>query len=369
MDAQPPQFTPRAQQTLALARQEAVRLNHNFVGTEHVLLGLIGQGQGVAVTVLQRLGLDLENVRQQVGKEIRGGAVPNIGGNIPYTPRMRKVLLLAAKEAKALNHLYVGTEHILLGLLREGDGVAGKVLKNLGLDLKLCQQEILKELDPNYQPNQREVAPASPVPSKPPEKDPQVLAHDKMDEFRPQFTPRAQQILAYAREEADRFNHNFVGTEHVLLGLIRLGQGVATNVLLRLGLDLENVRQQVEKEARAGAVARIGEAIPYTPRVKKVLMLAVKEAKALNHTYVGTEHILLGLLREGDGVAGKVLKNLGVDLKVCRQEILKELDPNYQPNQVDTAPDPRVPNESLEKDPMVRAHEPWWRAWLEWLRR
>ena len=143
------------------------------------------------------------------------------------------------------------------------------------------------------------------------------------------FTPRAQQVLALARKEADRFNHNFVGTEHLLLGLIKLGQGVAVNVLQKMGLDLETVRMEVEKQVGTGPDQKMIGNIPYTPRVKKVLALASKEAKALNHTYVGTEHILLGLLREGDGVAAKVLKNLEVDIELTRQEILKELDPNF----------------------------------------
>ena len=113
------------------------------------------------------------------------------------------------------------------------------------------------------------------------------------------FTPRAQQVLALARKEADRFNHNFVGTEHLLLGLIKLGQGVAVNVLQKLGLDLETVRMEVEKQVGTGPDQKMIGNIPYTPRVKKVLALAAKEAKALNHTYVGTEHILLGLAARG----------------------------------------------------------------------
>lgn len=150
------------------------------------------------------------------------------------------------------------------------------------------------------------------------------------------FTPRAQQVLALARKEADRFHHNFVGTEHVLLGLIRLGQGVAVNVLQKLGLDLENVRLEVEKQVGTGPDQKVFWNIPYTPRVKKVLALAQKEAKALNHTYVGTEHILLGLLREGDGVASRVLQSLDVDVEQTRQEILKELDPNFPGETEDT---------------------------------
>ncbi|KAB2655454.1 MAG: ATP-dependent Clp protease ATP-binding subunit [Verrucomicrobia bacterium] len=149
------------------------------------------------------------------------------------------------------------------------------------------------------------------------------------DEAMNNFTPRAQQVLALAHKEADRFNHNFVGTEHLLLGLIKLGQGVAVNVLQKIGLDLETVRMEVEKVVGTGPDQKMIGNIPYTPRVKKVLSLAAKEAKALSHTYVGTEHILLGLLREGDGIAARVLKNMDVDIELTRQEILKELDPNF----------------------------------------
>ncbi len=147
------------------------------------------------------------------------------------------------------------------------------------------------------------------------------------------FTPRAQQVLALSRKEADRFNHNYVGTEHLLLGLIKLGQGVAVNVLQKMGLDLETVRQEVEKQVGSGQENKMAGNIPYTPRVKKVLALAGKEAKALQHSYVGTEHILLGLLREGEGVAAQVLKNLEVDLDRTRNEVLKELDPNFNPEE------------------------------------
>ncbi len=143
------------------------------------------------------------------------------------------------------------------------------------------------------------------------------------------FTPRAQQALALAHKEADYFNHHFIGTEHLLLGLIRLGQGVAVNVLQKMGLDLETVRREVKKQVGAGPDQKAIGKIPYTPRVKKVLAIACKEAKALHHTYVGTEHILLGLLQEGEGVAARVLKNLGVETQKTRQEILKELDPNF----------------------------------------
>src|ERR1700748_1731228 len=163
------------------------------------------------------------------------------------------------------------------------------------------------------------------------------------------FTPRAQQVLALARKEADRFHHNYVGTEHILLGLIKLGQGVAVSVLQKMGLDLETVRGAVEKQVGTGQETKTQGSIPYTPRVKKVLALAGKEAKALNHSYVGTEHILLGLLREGEGVAARVLKSLEVDIERTRNEILKELDPNFTPPESEAEP----PEEGTKNNPVL----------------
>ncbi|MDR0994189.1 MAG: ATP-dependent Clp protease ATP-binding subunit [Verrucomicrobiota bacterium] len=146
-----------------------------------------------------------------------------------------------------------------------------------------------------------------------------------------QFTPRAQQALQLARQEADRFNHGYIGTEHLLLGLIALGEGVAVTVLRRMGLDLDSVRMEVEKAVGVGSDMKTVGHVPYTPRVKKVLALAGTEARAMNVEFIGTEHILLGLLREGEGVAARVLGNLHVDIEKTRNEVMKELDPNYEP--------------------------------------
>jgi len=170
------------------------------------------------------------------------------------------------------------------------------------------------------------------------------------------FTPRAQQVLQLARKEADRFNHNYVGTEHLLLGLIKLGQGVAVNVLQKMGLDLETVHMEVEKQVGSGPETKMVGNIPYTPRVKKVLALAGKEAKSLQHSYVGTEHILLGLLREGEGVAARVLKALEVDIERTRNEILRELDPNFSPqDEADTEPAEVGSPKKDAKTPALRA--------------
>lgn len=145
------------------------------------------------------------------------------------------------------------------------------------------------------------------------------------------FTPRAQQVLQLARREADRFNHGYIGTEHLLLGLIALGQGVAVNVLQGLGLNLDMVRLEVEKAVGVGPETKVLGNIPYTPRVKKVLALAGTEARSMNVNFVGTEHILLGLLREADGVAARILTNLGVDIERARSVVMRELDPDFEP--------------------------------------
>jgi len=175
------------------------------------------------------------------------------------------------------------------------------------------------------------------------------------------FTPRAQQVLAFARKEADRFNHNFVDTEHLLLGVIRLGQGVAVNVLQKMGIDLESVRREVEKQVGTGPGQQILGNIPYTPRLKKVLALAAKEARWLKHTYVGTEHILLGLLRAGDGVAALVLKNIKVDIELTRQEILKELEPDFAGSSEVAVPSGATPTPApvkLQSPPPVQSPSP-----------
>ena len=139
------------------------------------------------------------------------------------------------------------------------------------------------------------------------------------------FTDRARKVMALANQEAQRFNHEYVGTEHVLLGLVKEGQGVAANVLHSLGIDLKKIRLEVEKIVKSGPDMVTMGKLPQTPRAKKVIEFAIEEARNLGHNYVGTEHLLLGLLREHDGVAAQVLMNLGLKLDDVRSEILNIL--------------------------------------------
>lgn len=139
------------------------------------------------------------------------------------------------------------------------------------------------------------------------------------------FTDRARKVMALANQEAQRFNHEYIGTEHILLGLVKEGSGVGANVLKNLDVDLRKVRLEVEKLVRAGPEMVTMGKLPQTPRAKKVIEYAIEEARNLNHNYVGTEHILLGLLREHDGVAAQVLMNLGLKLEDVREEVLNLL--------------------------------------------
>ena len=136
------------------------------------------------------------------------------------------------------------------------------------------------------------------------------------------FTDRARRVVVLAQEEARMLNHNYIGTEHILLGLIHEGEGVAAKALESLGISLDAVRQRVEEIIGEGQQAPSGH-IPFTPRVKKVLELSRREASQLGHNYIGTEHILLGLIREGDGVAAQVLVHLGADLNRVRQQVIQ----------------------------------------------
>ncbi len=173
------------------------------------------------------------------------------------------------------------------------------------------------------------------------------------------FTPRAQQVLAHARREADRFNHHYIGTEHLLLGLLKLGKGVAVTILENLGVELSAVRKQVEEQIGRGTEPQAEGNIPYTPRVRKVLAMANREAQELNHTYVGTEHLLLGLIRDGDGVAGQILRHFGVDLEQARRELLDVLTPKYQ---MDADEDNIIPDDDDEEEenesPAIPTDEP-----------
>ena len=145
------------------------------------------------------------------------------------------------------------------------------------------------------------------------------------------FTPRAKHVLVLAQKEAERFNHDYVGTEHLLLGLIVLGEGVAVSVLKSMGLNLDQLRLEVEKLCGVGGPTKQAGLVPFTPRLKRVLILAAKEAKDMNYNFIGTEHLLLALMREGESAAAKILSNMKIDINEVRRQVIQALDSDYLP--------------------------------------
>jgi ATP-dependent Clp protease ATP-binding subunit ClpC len=145
------------------------------------------------------------------------------------------------------------------------------------------------------------------------------------------FTPRAKHVLVLAQKEAERFNHDYVGTEHLLLGLIALGEGVAVTVLKAMNLNLDKLRIEVEKVCGVGGPTKQKGLVPFTPRLKRVLIMAATEAKSMNYNFIGTEHLLLAVLREGESSAAKILANMKIDVEKVRKEVIKALDSDYLP--------------------------------------
>jgi ATP-dependent Clp protease ATP-binding subunit ClpA len=322
-------FTERARTVLSLAQEEAQRFNHHYIGTEHLLLGLVREGDGVAANVLSNLGVHLASVRAEVERVIgRGDHI--VQGDLGLTPRAKKVVELAVDEARRLGHHSIGTEHLLLGLVREGEGIAAGVLQSLGVTLEGLRQTTIQVLSPSAS---ADAAPGTPPPAgvqttplggQPPQPHSAPFpAPDQQARF-DRFTERARRTLSLAQEEAQRLNHNYIGTEHLLLGLVRVEDSVAAKVLANLGVELTKVRSTVEFISGRGDRIVLGD-IGLTPRAKKVLELSVDEARRLGHHSIGTEHLVLGLIREGEGIAAGVLQSLGVTLERVHAETLRVL--------------------------------------------
>src|SRR5437588_6692431 len=167
------------------------------------------------------------------------------------------------------------------------------------------------------------------------------------------FTDRARKVMQLANQEAQRFNHEYIGTEHILLGLVKEGSGVAANVLKNLDIDLRKIRLEVEKLVKSGPEMVTMGKLPQTPRAKKVIEYAIEEARNLNHNYVGTEHLLLGLLREHDGVAAQVLMNLGLKLEEVREEVLNLLGAGVENEEPTTTGEKQSSQKGKSKTPAL----------------
>ncbi len=326
-------FTERARRVLSLAREEARRLQHNFIGTEHLLLGLVREGDGVAAKVLSNLGVELGKVREAVESIVGRGNSPD-DSLIGLTPRAKKVIELAVDEARRLNHHYIGTEHLLLGILLEGEGIAAKILQRMKVNLDGLRTQTIQVLSRvearstfGHQQETQTGSIGRFVPFT--ETNPPSAHAGSRDRFN-KFTERARKALYLAQQEAQRLQNNSIGTEHLLLGLTCLDSGVAVQVLSKLGLEGTQIRSTVESMMASSTTHSTSKEFGLAPHAKKAIELAVDEARYMNHHYIGTEHLLLGLIREGDGIAAEVLRSLGVSLEKVRIETIRVLYPESQ---------------------------------------
>src|SRR5690606_15050438 len=212
-------FTNRARATVVHAQQESRLLRHSYIGTEHILLGLIRESDGLAAKALRALGVSLEEVRQQVLDIVgEGEGVPR--GHIPFTPRAKKVLELSLREALQLKHNYIGTEHILLGLIREGEGVAAQILVNLGADLDRVRAEVIRQLAGYGEPGPEDVAAS------------------------PRRTPAAEQAVAAAARLA---GGSPMGSHHLLEALVLSEDSAAGKALAALGIDPDTLAAKIDE--------------------------------------------------------------------------------------------------------------------------
>jgi len=279
-----------------LANQEVQRLNHDYIGTEHLLLGLAKESTGAGARILKDLGVDLPTLRAEIDKLVVSGPDKPTTGRPSQTTGAKMVIEYAIQEARALNHDHIGSEHILLGLLRENEGVAAQVLTTLGVRLEDVRQAVLK------------IAGGGPCcTSSPP-------PHERL-------TDPVQTALERANQEAQRFNYEYVGTEHVLLGLIREGRGLAATALANRGVDLEKLRRELDALVKSGPETVTPLHLPETPRLREAMTHAADEARRQNHAFVNSGHVLLGLLHESSGLAAQTLFNLGVTPGDLRREL------------------------------------------------
>jgi ATP-dependent Clp protease ATP-binding subunit ClpA len=308
-------FSEPARQVVVLAQDEARLFKHNHIGTEHLLLGLLREEQGLAGRVLDALDITVEEVHLQVARIVGQGDEVTTG-QIPFTPRAKKVLELALREALSFGHDYIGTEHILLGLVREDNGVGARILLNFGVNANSVRIDIVRLLSGPG----RQAAVSRPA-------DFNVLPE--------RFTERARQVIVLAEDEARSLNHNCLNTEHLLLGILRDEHGLAARVLHTLDITIDEVRAQVIETVGRGDEPVSG-AVPLTSRAEKVLDLALREALSLGHHYVGTEHILLGLVRETKGVGAQILLASDADAETIRNQIIGMLSGPSQREQAPT---------------------------------
>ena len=313
-------FTERAKRVVIAAQEEAAHAGEPYVSPEDVVLGLVKESDSVATKVLERLGVAPERVRREIERRlgVHGGRRLN-NNDVTLDPRTKHVLDFAYDEARQLKTNYIGTEHLLLGILREGEGIAFETLTELGVDIISARNEAASIL------GEKNVIPVSP------ETPGNIDAAEETPKggggmLWQRFTERAKRVVIAAQEVAANAGEPYVSPEHLMLGLINESDSVATKVLERLGVSTERARQEIERGIGERGYGKLSaNDVTLDPRMKRVLDFAYDESRQSNTNYVGTEHLLLGIIREGDGISYRVLSKLGVDIVAARKEVVSYL--------------------------------------------
>jgi ATP-dependent Clp protease ATP-binding subunit ClpA len=304
-------FNDRAKRVLALAQDEAIRFNHNYIGTEHLLLGLVREGEGVAARALDSLGVELSKVRSSVEFIIGRGDSTTTPTEITLSPRTKRVIELAIDEARKLGHSHVGTEHLLLGVAREGDGVAARVLASLGVTQEKVRHQVIATLGQAGRAGGMafDPSPASGFQSATP--------RDRLDDA-------SKRVLALAQNEAIGLGHTWIGTDHLLLGLISANGTIAQRALNELGVALEPARAQVAKADRP-SVEWQTPAISLTPRADRLVEAA---ANLAGHGPTRPECLLLAYAGDPECAGSRILAAVGVTPAAIRETINKLTSPS-----------------------------------------
>ena len=307
-------FTERVRKVLGLAREEAARLNHEYVGTEHILLGLIREGEGVAATILQNLAVEIDELEDVINSVVKQGKPAQVTGpDLPYTSRAKKVLELAINEAREVGHSYVGTEHLLLGLLREEKGIAAQVLEDAGVTIEDARAEMLRILgtgEPEAVSQQHS------------EKGNPTVTHRRGGASPlPQFLERLRTVIADSHKVAADRRMTDVTAAHLAIALLEHGEGVANAALDRLGLDRAVAILALNDLTSVGTAVISAETVMGLDR-GAIAALQIMEVvqHELRAAHAGTQHLLIGLLMTSPEIAA-VFSEQDISLDAVRAEI------------------------------------------------
>jgi ATP-dependent Clp protease ATP-binding subunit ClpA len=294
-------FDGTAKRVIALAQDEAIRHNHNYIGTEHLLAALLRNGDTVAARALTSVGIELGKVRTALEFIVGRGDQPTSPSEITLSPRTKKVIELANDESRRMGQSHVGAEHVLLGLIREGEGIASGVIESLGVNLSTVRTRVLELLaESGTHPPAAYTAP------------PQQRGHSWGPFNR--FTDRAKRVLALAQDEAIRMGHAYIGPEHLLLGLARLADDAQADpsmkqIFLTLGLTLEQIGAELGKVVPPSTQPTLISEVTLSPETKEVLQLVHESA---GDRPVVPEDLLLAIVRDEQGFVAQLLTRLGV---------------------------------------------------------